>query len=209
MLPLTALFVGDSITDAGRKNDPRGFYGNGYVRRIHQLVNSPEHQLTVLNRGIAGNRAIDLRARWERDVLAERPDVLTVLVGINDTWRRYDGSDDPTSASVFQSVYRELIHQSVAAGTSRIVLLEPFLVPRVDAHYGWRSEDLDAKIAAVHSVASEFGADVIQLDSPINSLDRASGVGTVADDGVHPTEAGHNLIADQWFDWARSRNIVR
>lgn len=209
MLPLTALFVGDSVTDAGRRIDPQGFYGNGYVRRIHQLVNLPEHQLTVLNRGVAGNRAIDLRARWESDVLAERPDVLTVLVGINDTWRRYDGSNDPTSASDFQSVYSELLQQSVAAGTSRIVLFEPFLVPRTDAHHNWRSEDLDAKIAAVHAVASEFGADVIQLDAPINSLDRASGVETVTDDGVHPTETGHNLIAGQWVDWARSQNLVR
>src|ERR1700754_764879 len=88
------VFTGDSITDCDRRTDPEGL-GDGYVRL---LAGSPELAgFDVRNRGISGNRVLDLQERWENDVVAEQPAILSVLVGINETWRRYD-SGDPTTA---------------------------------------------------------------------------------------------------------------
>jgi acyl-CoA thioesterase I len=83
----TALFTGDSITDAGRRTDPSGYLGAGYVRRIAEMASAGNPALTVVNTGIGGNRTTDLAARWEEDVILRSPNVLTILVGVNDTWR--------------------------------------------------------------------------------------------------------------------------
>ncbi|MBB3158333.1 lysophospholipase L1-like esterase [Microbacterium proteolyticum] len=203
----TAVFIGDSITDAGRRTDPSGHYGAGYVRRIHEMVNTPVSQLTILNRGVGGDRAVDLEARWDRDVLAEKPDVLTVMVGINDMWRRYDAGA-PTPASEFESTYDSLLVRALETGAPRIVLLEPFLVPFNDAQQAWHEEDLNEKIAAVHHVASKHHLDVIELDGLFRALATRGGVLRATEDGVHPAADGHQLIADQWVAWARRQNLI-
>jgi acyl-CoA thioesterase I len=90
----TVVFAGDSVTDCGRRTDPEGL-GDGYVRDLWNDLGPQRPQ--IVNVGISGNRAVDLRERWATDVLAHEPDLVSVLIGINDTWRRYD-EDDPTAA---------------------------------------------------------------------------------------------------------------
>ena len=189
----TVLFVGDSVTDCGRREDPTGL-GNGYVRAV---VDSGALQgFRVLNRGISGDRVRDLRARWSDDVVAEQPDVVSILVGVNDTWRRYD-SDDPTSAEEFERDYRAILEALPA--TTRLVLVEPFLLPVTETQAAWR-EDLDPKIAVVRRLAAERSAVLVDADVHLTAAGDAA---DLADDGVHPTPRGHAELAELWLDRAK------
>lgn len=194
MTPRTIVFAGDSITDAGRREDPDGL-GDGYVRIVAERLAESGHR--VVNAGISGDRAVDLRARWSDDVQAHEPDVLSVLVGVNDMWRRYD-SEDATSAEEFRAVYDELLTAMAGTGAS-IVLMEPFLLPVTDEMHGWRTDDLDGKIAVVRGLAEKHGATLVGLDGLLTDAARERGPEAVAFDGVHPTPYGHALIADAWI----------
>ncbi|MGC4937500.1 SGNH/GDSL hydrolase family protein [Kribbella sp. DT2] len=185
----TIVFAGDSVTDCGRRTDPAGL-GNGYVKFLYDALPGPR----IVNAGISGHRAVDLVARWETDVLAHEPDLVSILVGINDTWRRYD-EDDPTSAESFEASYRKLLDPLRSV---RLVLVEPFLVPVDDEQHGWR-EDLDPKLGVVRRLATEYGALLVPADVEFNALAAEVGPETLADDGVHPTAAGHRLLAELWL----------
>jgi acyl-CoA thioesterase I len=185
----TILFIGDSITDGGRLDDPDGL-GDGYVRRVTAALGPGARWL---NRGITGNSSRDLRARWETDVLAERPDLVSVLVGINDTWRRYH-RDDPMTAEEFETNYRALLDPLTVQGTG-LVLVEPFLLP-VDAEQrSWRA-DLDPKIEVVRALAREYAAVLVPADTAFNAAGDAA---ALAPDGFHPNEHGTALLAALWL----------
>lgn len=141
----TVVFAGDSVTDCGRREDRRGL-GDGYVRDLFDSLGPQRPR--IVNVGISGNRAADLEARWQTDVLARQPDVVSVLIGINDTWRRYD-KNDPTSTESFERSYRALLEPVRA----KLILVEPFLLAVKDDQDAWR-EDLDPKIEVVRRLAS-------------------------------------------------------
>ena len=182
------VFAGDSVTDCGRREDPRGL-GNGYVERI--AASPLTAGLRIVNRGISGDRVRDLRARWEADVVSADASMVSILVGVNDTWRRFD-SGDPTSAESFATDYRALLDG--VAGVP-LVLIEPFLLPARPEQHAWR-EDLDEKIAVVHELASEYSATLIRADS---LLPLAGTAEELAPDGVHPSEEGHETLARLWL----------
>lgn len=191
------LFIGDSITDAGRFDDPDGL-GRGYVRLIADELSRRGDAATVVNTGIGGHRVRDLRARWSSDALDHRPDVLTVYVGINDTWRRYDAGD-PTSGEDFERDYRDILQQAADAGIRRLILVQPFVTPVDEQQRTW-GEDLDPKREAIARLAQEFGAAVVPLHDIMREADAELEAGALAWDGVHPTPAGDRVIADAWLD---------
>ncbi len=194
----TVLFQGDSITDCGRKRDQPDDLGAGYVAHAAAWFAAahPGRRVRFLNRGISGDRVKDLRARWQPDCLDLKPDWLTVFVGINDVWRRYD-ANDPTTAEAYAAGYRDLLGRARAAG-ARLVLMEPFVVPHPPDRLAWR-EDLDPKIEAVRGLAVEFGAILVPLDGLFAEASAARPPAEWAYDGVHPTAAGHALIARSWL----------
>jgi acyl-CoA thioesterase-1 len=185
----TIVFAGDSVTDCGRREDPAGL-GDGYVKILYDVLGADRPR--IVNVGISGNRAVDLAARWDVDVLKHEPDLVSVLIGINDTWRRYD-KDDPTSTEAFEASYRELL-EPVAA---KLVLVEPFLLPVKAEQRAWR-EDLDPKIEVVRRLATEYDALLVPADVEFNRQALTVGATTLAGDGVHPTAAGHRLLAELW-----------
>ena len=130
---MTILLTGDSITDAGRDRDDLTSWGDGYASLIGQALADQ----TVINTGISGNRVVDLQGRWDADVLAHTPAVLSIMIGINDTWRRFD-RDDPTSTEAYDAGYRDIVSRAQAAGVKRIILVEPFLLPVTDDQWAWR-----------------------------------------------------------------------
>ncbi|SBT40415.1 SGNH/GDSL hydrolase family protein [Micromonospora auratinigra] len=190
------LFIGDSITDAGRDRTDGGDLGTGYAMMAAAWFTArhPVHRVDFVNRGVSGDRVRDLRARWQADCLALAPDVVSILIGVNDMWRRYT-TDDPTSAADFARDYRALLESTRRLG-ARTVLVEPFLVPLDDAQRRWR-EDLDPKVDVVRRLAAEFDATLVAVDE----LFRAADVDerTWTRDGVHPTPFGHALIAQAWL----------
>ncbi|MEV0716468.1 SGNH/GDSL hydrolase family protein [Asanoa sp. NPDC050611] len=184
----TIVFAGDSITDCERRTDPAGL-GDGYVRRIAATLGDA---VRVVNRGISGNSTGDLRARWASDVLAENPSLVSVLVGINDTWRRYD-SGTVTTVEAFEDNYRALLDP--LAGVP-LILIEPFLLPINEEQVTWRA-DLDPKLAVVRKLATEYAATLIPADT---ALAAAGTPADMAPDGVHPSPRGHDLLASLWLE---------
>ncbi|GAA5198097.1 SGNH/GDSL hydrolase family protein [Rugosimonospora acidiphila] len=194
----TVLFIGDSITDAGRDRENPSSLGSGYAAMTagRFTAEHPGHRVRFLNRGIGGNRAIDLVSRWDTDCLALKPDVVSIMVGVNDVCRRYD-NDDPTPVADFAERYRRVLTATVDQGAS-LILLEPFLVPVREQVWDWR-EDLDPKVVVVRRMAHEFGATLVATDGLMAQAATASSPAEWSTDGVHPTPAGHALIAGAWL----------
>jgi lysophospholipase L1-like esterase len=203
------LFQGDSITDAGRNKEQPGDLGRGYAHLTTALFNSayPELQVKFLNRGISGNRARDLLSRWDADCLELRPNWVSIYIGINDTWRRYD-RNDATSAEQFEKEYRELLNRTKERLGAGIVMIEPFVLPVPEDRKTWR-EDLDPKITVVRELAREFGALLVPLDGLFAQASMLAPSAYWAPDGVHPSPAGHALIAKNWLKTVGAARAVQ
>lgn len=192
------LFQGDSITDAGRVRDNGNDLGRGYALMAAAQFSAkfPEKQVQFLNRGISGNRVVDLQKRWDQDCLNLKPNLVSIYIGINDTWRRYD-RNDPTSTESFEAGYRDLLTQTAETG-AKLVLIEPFVLPVPVDRKQWR-EDLDPKITVVRELAREFDARLVCLDGLFAQASTRAESAFWAPDGVHPSPAGHALIANAWL----------
>lgn len=198
------LFTGDSITDCGRNREDAANLGAGYAMlaagQLQSQIASPD--LKIYNRGISGNRVYDLEARLEPDLLALKPTILSILIGINDTWRRFDSNQVSATADFKASYQRILARVKQDLPETQIILLEPFLLPVPDDRKAWR-EDLDPKITAVRELAVEFGTEYIPFDGIFAEAATRAPANYWLPDGVHPSLAGHTLIADQWLDRAQ------
>ena len=186
------IFIGDSVTDCGRDIEPP--YGDGYVREI---ARSGKVAGKIINVGTSGHRLVDLEKRWQVDVLDHKPTLLSIAIGINDTWRRYD-DNDPTSTQDFHDQYRRVLTLTRQAFNPEFVLCEPFLLSVRDEMNTWR-EDLDPKIEVVHAMAKEFGAVLVPFDKHFNQLATTMSMAELADDGIHPSALGHAEMAKLWL----------
>ena len=194
----TFVFLGDSVTDCGRQQD-EAHLGFGYVRLIAEHFAAHEPASRVLNRGVGGERTKDLRARFDTDCLDLDPDVITIYIGVNDTWRRYD-RNDPTIDADFEADYRYMLDQLSATRPSAPVLLIVPFVADVDQEKARFHEDLDGKVAVIRALAHEFQHPVVDLEAVLDQAWRDGHTPeTIAQDGIHPTMAGHRLIADAWL----------
>jgi lysophospholipase L1-like esterase len=193
------LFQGDSITDYGRGRQDDSQLGSGYVGIASALFSAlwPEKKVRFLNRGISGNRVKDLKARWAEDCIKLKPTWVSILIGINDTWRAFD-SNDPTSTESFEADYREILNRTRKDLAARLILCEPFLLPCPTDRKAWR-KDLDPRIHVVRSLAREFGAILVPLDGIFAEASMKRDCPYWAPDGVHPTAAGCALIALSWL----------
>jgi acyl-CoA thioesterase I len=194
------LFQGDSITDAGRSREEPAHLGYGYAMMAASWFQAryPERDIHFLNRGISGDRAKDLSARWQRDCLDLKPTWLSLLIGINDTWRRYD-SNDATSVASYEASYRALLKRVSETLNVRLILCEPFVLPAAGFDRdSWR-EDLDPKIAVVRRLAREYDALYVPFDGLFAQVAAQREPEFWAADGVHPTPAGHAFMAQAWL----------
>jgi lysophospholipase L1-like esterase len=195
------LFQGDSITDCGRDYSDIKSLSEGYpgiIAKIYGLL-FPDTTVTFVNKGISGNRVVDLLARYEEDFKAIKPDFLSILIGVNDTWRRYD-SGNPTSAEEFENTYRELLNKiKKDMPNCRIMMIEPFLLNSLPDRASWR-EDLDPKIQVVRKLAKEFADFYLPMDGILAKAEVEQYTCTqLAEDGVHPTALGHGVIAEEYL----------
>lgn len=186
------VFIGDSVTDCGRLIEPP--FGDGYVFNISQ---SGRLAGEIINVGTSGHRLVDLENRWNTDVLAHHPTLVSVAIGINDTWRRYD-DNDPTSVEDFEDRYRRVLAVTKSQGNPQLVLCEPFLLEVREEMKSWR-DDLDPKIAVVHKMANDFSAKLVPFDSHFKALSQNKSMVELAEDGIHPTKFGHEVMAELWL----------
>lgn len=201
------LFQGDSITDAGRDhkkmpaNDAAAM-GHGYPLFIAAslLERHPELGLNFYNRGISGNKVPDLYARWQTGCIALKPDVLSILVGVNDIWHKLNGTYDGT-VEIYETGFTSLLEKTRAAlPDTRLVICEPFVLRCGAVNNKWFPE-FDERKAVAKRVAEAAGAIWVPFQ---DIFDAAVAEGTApeywAADGVHPTMAGHMLMAKAWRD---------
>jgi acyl-CoA thioesterase I len=190
----TILFQGDSITDAERRGNHNESLGDGYVMMTASWLTAlyPECQLKFINRGVSGNRVSDLRHRWRKDCLDLRPNIVSILVGVNDLglpfWK------NSTSTQSFQDDYTSILEQARQL-KCQMVLLEPFLVYAEDKFL----KELHKKIGVVRELSREFGAKLIPLNDVFMKACAKREASFWSLDGVHPTLAGHALIAQSWI----------
>jgi len=205
------LFQGDSITDMkwGRNQEDRNHYlGHSYVYLIAARlgVDRPEAQLDIYNRGISGNAVGDLRRRWEKDTLALKPDLLSVLVGINDVNRNLDGVDVKT----WEADYRFILDASRKVNPDlRLVLLDPFVLAsgRLSApepFKKWRAQ-VERLIPIVGQLANDYQAVHIKTQAVFDAAAIAVSPEHWIWDGVHPLPQGHELIARHWLQEVSAR----
>lgn len=195
----TVLFQGDSITDCGRGYDDDANLGSGYPNMVAAWFNAmyPQHKVKFINRGISGNRAKDLKDRWSQDCIELKPDYVSILIGVNDCWRRYD-SNDRTTAEDFKRDYNNILTQVREKTNASIILCEPFVLPFPQDRKQWR-EDLDPKIQAVRELALKFNVLYIPYDGIFAQACCLREPEFWSADGVHPTPAGHALMARNWL----------
>jgi lysophospholipase L1-like esterase len=201
---MVILFQGDSITDAGRDRsatEPNraDALGRGYPFLVASgaLATHPDRSLVFHNRGISGNKVPDLRSRWEADALQLRPEVLSILIGVNDIWHKLNGRYSGTVQD-YESEYDALLAQTRRTlPATRLVVLEPFVLRAGAVNDDWFPE-FDQRRAAARRVAERAGAVFVPLQEMFDSRAMQAPPEYWAADGVHPTLAGHAAIADLW-----------
>lgn len=195
------LFQGDSVTDCGRGREDDSNLGTGYAMMAAALFHTmyPELGVTFQNRGISGNRTIDLKNRWQEDCIDLKPDIVSILIGINDCWRRFD-NNDPTTPEQYKANYRYILNETREKLNAKIVLCEPFLLPVTEEQKRHWREDLDPKIQIARELAREFNAVYIPFDGMFAAKAVMASPDFWAADGVHPTPAGHMLMAKAWVE---------
>ena len=189
------LFIGDSITACGRSMlNP---LGNGFVANIARELRKSLPKLQISNRGIGGNIIADLARRWKNDCLSLKPSLISILIGINDTWRHYDQGME-TTLTDFEEHYRSILDRTVAALNATVIICEPFLLPTSDEQKLWHI-DLDPKRRLIKGLAEEYHLQFLPLHSVFQEAVRNVDPLTLTEDGVHPTAEGHKVIADAWL----------
>lgn len=206
------LFQGDSITDAFRKPDeinPAFQLGNGYAFLIASRLaaDHPERDYEFFNRGVSGNTIHGLAARWQEDALDLRPDLLSLLVGVNNSYRSFEGRPEATDKEVL-GCYRSLLDQAKAQNAGlRLILLEPYLLEAGEVTAA-RQAMLVPLQEGMAAIAQEYGAIFLPLQSLFNAALLRAPAAYWAYDGVHATQAGFQLIADAWLASARAGGYV-
>jgi lysophospholipase L1-like esterase len=189
------VFIGDSITDCGRR-DAAAPYGSGYVSQVRSLLLAryPERQLVVVNKGIGGNTTRDLAQRWEQDVIGERPDWLSVMIGINDVWRTYDQAGaGAVPLDEYTITLRALLDRARAATSARLILAEPYMI-EPDRSQPMRHQ-MDQYGAAVRQIAADYDALLVRTQAAFDAALAFTTPQAWADDRIHPNAPGHGIIA--------------
>jgi lysophospholipase L1-like esterase len=189
------VFIGDSITDCGR-TAAAAPYGSGYVSMVRSLLvaRHPELHLTILNRGISGNTVRNLAERWERDVVAERPDWLSVKIGINDCWRFFRGNaSEGVPLAEYETTLRRLLDRTRAATSARLILMQPYMI-EPDTSVPMRAE-MDRYSAIVTRLATEYSAVLTPTQAAWDAALAHTQPNDWAEDNIHPTAPGHAVIA--------------
>lgn len=199
------LFQGDSITDVGRSrravgpNHPDGM-GYGYPRLITDrlLEKFPDQFLQFYNRGVSGDRIRDLAYRWPNDSLRLLPDVLSLLIGVNDTWNYlYMGmGSDPKD---YQKIYRKILQDTRQhLPDIQFILCEPFVLITGEVSEEWLS-DINERQEIVRGFSREFDGVFVPFQSALTKAAESTPPGKLLDDGVHPSDLGHRVLADCWM----------
>ena len=195
MKKIKIVFQGDSITDAGR--DRRNYHdmGPGYPKYAteHIMVANPDIEFEFINQGISGNRTSQLFDRFYNDALAFRPDIISILIGINDIWHRYGGGKVATTDAQLELNYRSILERIRRESDAKIMILAPFLLDK-EPYDGMRA-DLARALPIIRGLADEFADVFVPLDKHFEeALKTQPEPLYYSGDGVHPNDNGRAFI---------------
>ena len=201
----TVLFQGDSITDAKRKRDVKTAnaqdgMGSGYawLAAAQQLIDRPAAKLKFFNRGNSGNKVYQLAERWQTDCLDLKPDVVSILIGVNDYSHMLDGTFK-TSAAKYEKEFRELLERTRGALPKvRLVVCEPFVLKTGKVTDKWFPGYDDFR-AAARTVADQAEALFVPFQAMFDEASKIAAPALWAADGIHPTCEGAALMAHSWL----------
>jgi lysophospholipase L1-like esterase len=193
------LFQGDSITDAGRdRSDPHDL-GNGYPKYASAMIADahPELEFEFFDLGISGNRSVDLLGRMERDIIEIDPDIVSILIGVNDVWHRHSHGKE-MSDEQFEAYYREILGAIKEKTHAKILMMTPFLL------YAPEKEIMRAEVeriaAIVKRLAKEYADAFLPLDEKFaQALSEAPAPDFYSGDGVHPNAEGAAFIGELYL----------
>ncbi|MGG7621443.1 SGNH/GDSL hydrolase family protein [Bacillus coreaensis] len=209
------LFIGDSVTDCERvKPEGEGLFqalGKGYVSYVDALLQAvyPEFGIRVVNKGINGNTVRDLKNRWQEDVMNQKPDWLSIMIGINDVWRQFDTpfiKEWHVYLDEYEDTLRKLVKETKPF-VKGMVLMTPFYIESNELDQ--MRQSMDQYGLVVKKIAEEEGCLFIDTQAAFNAVLKDLYSATLAWDRVHPTAAGHMVLARTFlkkvgFDWNRS-----
>ena len=195
------LFQGDSITDAGR--DKRNFHdmGNGYPKYAAKLIREahPEMDIEFINLGISGNRTDQLFDRMSKDLIDLKPDIVSILIGINDIWHRYGGDRIMTTDEQIEANYRAILERIRRETDAKIVMLTPYILDCEDKVQ--TRADLPALQAIVRKLAAEYADVLIPLDEQFaEAMKTQPEPHYYSNDAVHPNQNGAALIGARYAE---------
>ena len=200
------VMIGDSITDCNRAYDamPAGWgsFGDGYVNLVNACLTglAPEQKVMVINKGISGNTILDLQSRWDEDVLALKPDWVSIMIGVNDAWRHFDGvlsQVEQVEMDQFEQVYEELILKTKDR-VKGMVLMSPFMI---EANEQDEMKQMVKAFAAVaKKLATKYQMPYVDVQQKMDDFTKVLSSYALAADRVHPNVQGHMIIAKSFLD---------
>ncbi len=199
----TILFQGDSITDAQRLREWDDNLGCGYPLIVAaRLGYSHPGEYKYVNRGISGNKSVDVAARIKEDIIDVAPDVMSLMVGVNDVWHGLDYNWWATPEDLEKSLTEIVTKTREAYPDVKIMLLEPYVMKEAATEAKW--EDFTREVAIRQKITKEMadrlGVVFVPLQRLFDEATEKSAVKYFSEDGVHPTPAGHELIARAWLE---------
>jgi len=209
---MVILFQGDSITDGnrGRTADPNHILGHGYQFIIGSRLGAdyPEKSMIFYNRGISGNKVVDLASRWQADTLDLKPDVLSILIGVNDSSSVIYKREPVVSVEKYEETYKSLLYKTLAKFPDIIfVLCEPFILPVGKVKENWEAyySDIVKRQAVVRKLALQYKAVFVGFQEVFTVACKKAPADYWIWDGVHPTFSGHELMAREWLSQVEKR----
>lgn len=200
------LFQGDSITDGnrGRDKDPNHIMGHGYAFSIASRIGAdyPEKNYQFYNRGISGNKVIDLENRWQADTLDLKPDVLSILIGVNDSTSVVCNWEPIVTPEKYEAIYDGLLTQTQSLFPNILLVLgEPFILKgsRVNDNWDAFSSDILRRQIIVRKLAAKYNAVYVGFQDVFTNACKKAPIDYWIWDGVHPTVAGHELMVREWL----------
>ncbi|MFC2089568.1 SGNH/GDSL hydrolase family protein [Bacteroidota bacterium] len=202
----TLVFQGDSITDAGREkknewaNNGKSL-GTGYAMLVAaKLLGSlPEKNLNIYNRGISGNKVYQLQERWKKDCIELKPDVLSILIGVNDYWHMRNGKYDGTP-EIYEKDYRKLLNDTkTALPDTKLIICQPFILANTRAVDDSWVKSFSAYQEIADRICKEFDAIWVPFQEAFTEATARAPETYWTADGVHPSTGGAQLMADTWL----------
>jgi len=206
----TILFIGDSITDCGRTTT-EGPLGNGYVKMFADMlmIRHPQKTITIINKGISGSVITGLRDRWHDDVLRNKPDWLSIKIGINDLHKTLRKDPEAVPPELYRETYEDIILRTISTlPRCRILLIDPFYISNESSPTSFRSAVLKLLaeyLKIVHNLSSKHNTLLVKTHEIFQRLLKTHEPDTFCPEPVHPNPTGHMVIAEAVYNVLSSR----